>query len=77
MRPLGILAYQDKLVQAAMAKILSAIYEADFLECSYGFRPGRNCHHALKELTRIMETRKVNYIVDADIKGFFDHVNHD
>lgn len=77
MRPLGILVYQDKLVQAAMAKILTAIYEADFLDCSYGFRPGRNCHDALKELTRIIETRKVNYIVDADIKGFFDHVNHE
>jgi RNA-directed DNA polymerase len=77
MRPLGILTYQDKLVQAVMAKILTAIYEADFLDCSYGFRPGRNCHDALKELTRIVETRKINYIVDADIKGYFDHVNHE
>lgn len=76
-RPLGILAYQDKLVQAVMARILTAIYEADFLDCSYGFRPGRNCHDALKELTRIIETRRINYIVDADIKGFFDHVNHE
>jgi RNA-directed DNA polymerase len=77
MRPLGILVYQDKLVQAAMAKILTAIYEEDFLECSYGFRPGRSCHDALKELNHIIESRKIRYIVDADIKGFFDHVNHE
>jgi RNA-directed DNA polymerase len=76
-RPLGILVYQDKLVQAAMAKIVTAIYEADFLDCSYGFRPGRSCHDALKELNHIIENRKIRYIVDADIKGFFDHVNHE
>jgi RNA-directed DNA polymerase len=77
MRPLGIPAYEDKLVQAALAKILTAIYEEDFLDCSYGFRRDRGCHDALKELNRIIETRNINYVVDADIKGFFNHVNHE
>lgn len=76
-RPLGIPSYEDKLVQGVMAQILNAIYEADFLNCSYGFRPGRGCHDALREVTRLIETRRVNYIVDADIKGFFDHVSHE
>ena len=77
MRPLGILSYEDKLVQTVLARILNAIYEADFLDCSYGFRPGRGCHQALQELGRIIETKRINYIVDADIKGFFDHVDHE
>lgn len=76
MRPLGIPAYEDKLVQAVMARILNAIYEQDFLDCSYGFRPNRNCHDALKALNAIIENRPINYIVDADIKGFFDNVDH-
>jgi RNA-directed DNA polymerase len=76
-RPLGIPAYEDKLVQSAVAKILEAIYEADFLDSSFGFRPNRSCHDALKILNVYIEKRKTNYIVDADIKGFFDHVDHD
>nr|WP_198142237.1 reverse transcriptase domain-containing protein [Syntrophaceticus schinkii] len=76
MRPLGIPAYEDKLVQVTMARILNAIYEQDFLGCSYGFRPGRGCHDALKALNAIIENRPINYIVDADIKGFFDNVDH-
>jgi hypothetical protein len=76
-RPLGIPAYEDKLVQAALSEILNAIYEADFLDCSYGFRPGRGCHDALGALAGIIEREPVNYIVDADIKGFFDHVDHE
>lgn len=76
-RPLGIPAYEDKLVQAALAKILNAIYEQDFLECSFGFRPNRGCHDALKVLDRILDKREINYVVDADIKGFFDHVDHE
>ena len=76
-RPLGIPAYEDKIVQLAIVKILSAVYEQDFLDCSYGFRPGRGCHDALKILTHTIEKGKVNYIVDADIKGFFDHVDHE
>lgn len=75
-RPLGIPAYEDKLVQAALSKIINAIYEADFLECSFGFRPNRGCHDALKVLNYIIEKKKVSYVVDADIKGFFDHVDH-
>lgn len=75
-RPLGIPAYEDKLVQAALSKLLNAIYEADFLDCSYGFRPNRGTHDALKAINRIIEKGRVNYIVDVDIKGFFDHVDH-
>lgn len=77
MRPLGIPAYEDKLVQLALSRILNAIYETDFLGCSFGFRPGRGCHDALKVLNNIIEKRNVNFIVDADIKGFFDHVDHE
>lgn len=77
LRPLGIPAYEDKLVQRAMAPILNAIYEADFLNNSFGFRPGRSCHDALKMLGKIIETKPVNYVVEADIKGFFDHVDHE
>jgi group II intron reverse transcriptase/maturase len=76
-RPLGIPAYEDKLVQKALNEILTVIYELEFLDCSYGFRPGRSCHEALKEVTRILESKKVNYVVDADIKGFFDNVDHE
>jgi retron-type reverse transcriptase len=70
-RPLGIMTYEDKLVQAVLANILNAIYEADFLDCSHGFRPKRSCHSALAALAGIIEREPVNYIVDADIKGFF------
>ncbi len=76
-RPLGIPAYEDKLVQATMARILNAIYEQDFLECSFGFRPNRGCHDALKVLDKILNKKEINYVVDADIKGFFDHVDHE
>ena len=76
-RPLGIPAYEDKLVQAALAKILNAIYEQDFLECSFGFRPNRGCHDALKVLDKILNRKEINYVVDVDIKGFFDHVDHE
>jgi len=63
-------------VQAALSKILNAIFEADFLDCSFGFRPNRGCHDALKILSHIVEKKKISYIVDADIKGFFNHVDH-
>ena len=72
-RPLGIPALEDKLVQAGLARILGAIYESDFVDDSYGFRPGRGCHDALRRLSVDVEGGKVNYIVEADIKGFFDH----
>jgi RNA-directed DNA polymerase len=76
-RPLGIPCYEDKLVQKALARILNAIYEQDFLGCAFGFRPGRGCHDALKVLNHIIEKKNVNYIVDADIRGFFDNVDHE
>jgi len=77
LRPLGIPAYEDKLVQSVMSDIMNAIFEQDFLDCSFGFRPNRSCHMALKVLNRIIETKKVNYVVDVDIKGFFDNVDHE
>lgn len=77
MRPLGIPALEDKLVQAGMVRILEAIYENDFIDHSYGFRPKRGCHDALRSLNRLVENGRVNYIVEADIKGFFDTVDHD
>lgn len=75
-RPLGIPAYEDKLVQKALNEILTVIYEPEFIDCSYGFRPGRSCHDALKEIAKILESKKISYVVDADIKGFFDNVDH-
>jgi group II intron reverse transcriptase/maturase len=75
-RPLGIPAYEDKIVQLGLKKILERIYEEDFLDFSYGFRPGRSCHDALIELDRRL-MGSTNYVVDADIKGFFDNVSHE
>ena len=75
-RPLGIPSYEDKLVQSTMSKILNEIYETEFKDFSYGFRPKRSCHDALKALNMTIETKKVGYVVDADIKGFFDPVDH-
>lgn len=77
LRPLGIPCLEDKIVQKAMSRVLERIYEEKFYDFSYGFRPGRSCHDALKALSRNIGTKKVNWIVEADIKGFFDHVNHD
>lgn len=77
LRPLGIPAYEDRLVQGAMADVLNEIYEHIFLDCSYGFRPNRDCHQAIKKLDEIIMKKDTNYIVDADIKGFFNNVNHE
>ena len=77
LRPLGIPAYEDKLVQGAMANVLNEIYENIFLDCSYGFRPKRNCHQAISQINWLLMTKKVNYILDCDIKGFFDNVDHE
>ena len=77
LRPLGIPSYEDKLVQGVMANILNEIYEGKFLDCSYGFRPNRNCHQAIRAINQHIMINKVNYILDADIKGFFDNVNHE
>jgi group II intron reverse transcriptase/maturase len=76
-RPLGIPALEDKLVQAGLTRILTAIYESDFIDDSYGFRPNRGCHDALRALSLTVENGPVNHIVDADIKGFFDNVDHE
>lgn len=75
LRPLGIPCYEDKLVAAVMADILNEVYENIFLDTSYGFRPGRSCHDAIKELNRIIGRCKVSYVLEADIKGFFDNVD--
>lgn len=77
LRPLGIPSYEDKLVQGVMRKVLDKIYEDKFYEFSYGFREGKSCHQAIKEVNQIIMTKKIGYIVDADIKGFFDNVNHE
>jgi RNA-directed DNA polymerase len=77
MRPLGIPALEDKLVQAGLVKILQAIYEQDFIEDSYGFRPGRGCHDALRALSQTVENQPIHHIVEADIRGFFDNVVQD
>ena len=76
-RPLGIPALEDKLVQAGLVKILQAIYEQDFINDSYGFRPKRSCHDALRALSQSVEDEPVHYMVEADIKGFFDNVDQD
>jgi group II intron reverse transcriptase/maturase len=75
-RPLGISAMENKIVESGIKRILQSIYESDFLDCSYGFRPKRNTHQALNDIDTIIMTQPVNHIVEADIKGFFDNVNH-
>ena len=76
-RPLGIPTVMDKVVQMAVAKILEPIFEPLFLNTSYGYRPKRNAHKALKAINDMLMGQKVNWVVDADIKAFFDSVNHD
>lgn len=76
-RPLGVPTLEDKIVQRAVVEVLNAIYESDFLGFSYGFRPGRSPHRALDALTVGIETRRVNWVLDADIRGFFDTLNHE
>ena len=77
MRPLGIAALEDKIVQQAARTVLECIYEQDFLGFSYGFRPGRSQHRALDALYVGITKRKVNWIIDADIRGFFDNISHE
>src|ERR1700740_1440540 len=76
-RPLGVPALEDKIVQRAAVEVLNAIYETDFLGFSYGFRPGRNQHQALDALYTGLLTRKVNWVLDLDIKSFFDGLSHE
>ena len=77
MRPLGIACYEDKIVQLALKKILEAIYEPKFLNCMYGFRPNKGCHKAIKSLYNNLKDKRITRVVDADIKGFFDHMKHE
>jgi group II intron reverse transcriptase/maturase len=77
LRPLGMPCLEDKLVQQAAAKILNTIFEQDFLPLSYGYRPGRSALDGVKELTRELSFGRYSYIVEADIKGFFDNINHE
>ncbi len=76
-RPLGVTTLEDKLVQLATVKVLNAIYEVDFLGFSYGFRPGRGQHDALDALVVGIERGRVNWVLDADIRGFFDEISHE
>lgn len=75
-RPLGIPAVEDKLLQVAVARILGAIYEQDFLRCSYGYRPRVGALDAVDKLTIKLQFGRYNYVVEADIKGFFEHIDH-
>jgi group II intron reverse transcriptase/maturase len=76
-RPLAVAALEDKIVQRAVVALLNAIYEEDFLGVSYGFRPGRGTHDALDALCVGIDSRKVSYILDADIRSFFDEINRE
>jgi len=76
-RPLGVTALEDKIAQRATVEVLNAIYETDFLSFSYGFRPGRSPHHALDALYTGLLTKRVNWVLDLDLKGFFDGISHE
>jgi group II intron reverse transcriptase/maturase len=75
-RPLGIASLEDKVVQRAVVEVLNAVYEEDFLGFSYGFRPQRSPHHALDALATGILRKKVSWVLDADIRGFFDTIDH-
>jgi len=76
-RPLGISSFEDKLVELATKRVLEPLFEPLFEDCSYGYRPGRSPHQCLDALGRVIQQRRVNYVVEADIRGFFDRVNHE
>lgn len=76
-RPLSIYCYEDKLIQEAIKKILETVFEPMFYDEMMGFRPNRNCHKAIGKLNRMIEYNKTSYILDADIKRFFNHLNHE
>ena len=77
MRPLSIYSYEDKLVQEALRRILEAVFEPMFYDEMMGFRLNRGCHKAIKKLNVMLERKPTNYVLDADIKGFFQHLDHD
>jgi group II intron reverse transcriptase/maturase len=74
-RPIGISSTEDKIVQGALRELLEAVYEQDFLECSYGFRPGRSAHGAVRALTRAVDRGEGNWVLEADIRSFFDSLD--
>ncbi len=76
-RPLGVASLEDKVVQQAVVWVLQSIYEQDFLGFSYGFRPGRGCHQALDALSVALTSKRVSWVLDADIEGFFDAIDHE
>ncbi len=76
-RPIGIPVLEDKIVQKSMVEVLNAVYEVDFLGFSYGFRPGRSQHNALNAVVEAIEGKKVNWVLDVDISGFFDAIDHE
>ena len=76
-RPLSIYCYEDKLVQDALRRILEAVFEPMFYDEMMGFRPNRSCHKALRKLNVMIEKKPTNFMLDADIKGFFDHLDHE
>lgn len=76
-RPLSIYCYEDKLVQEALRRLLEAVFEPHFYDEMMGFRPNRGCHMALRKLNDMIENHPTNYVLDADIKGFFDHIDHE
>lgn len=76
-RPLSIYCYEDKLIQEALKRILEAVFEPMFFDEMTGFRHNKSCHHALRMLNSMIEKNKTSYVLDADIKGFFDHLDHE
>lgn len=76
-RPLGIPSFEDRIVQDRLSRLLQAIWEPEFRDCSYGFRPGRNAHQALERLRQVLVGGATQWVVEADIQGFFDHVQHE
>jgi group II intron reverse transcriptase/maturase len=77
LRPLGMAAYEDKLVQSALGRVLMAVYESKFRDSMYGYRPNLGCHDAIKELNRQIEKGKTNFVVEADVKGFFNNMKNE
>jgi len=75
-RPLGVPSFEDRLVQDRLSRILQAIWEPEFCDCSFGFRPGRSAHDALRRVAEVITNEGTQWVVEADIKGFFDHVSH-
>ena len=75
-RPLGVPCFEDRLVQDRLSRVLQSIWEPEFRDCSYGFRPGRNAHDALRRVAEVITNERTQWVVEADIKGFFEHVSH-